>query len=261
MNTDEDQIQTDQQFGDGSEEGRCYKNNIVDTWYSMGQKGLHRLWPIPTFVTYGWLKPGWLVYSVHILCLQDSTSEHIEMNRFPTPIFFQPFIPETWKHGISWLFFQEFNHLSEIDLAAWPCHFRLYGHFALEVVRTFLDFLLRTHHWSWLGGNMEKASQEVRILGLSLRILLQANGLRARTLGIITFLMALGPQIWAHTWGICPTLPNQWHLSIMAFAPRLMGTWQVLPMGSGHPVFRCVGLLRPSTIRLSQIQDFWYTHG
>lgn len=29
----------------------------------------------------------------------------------------------------------------------------------------------------------------------------------------------------------------------MAFAPR--GTWQVLPMGSGHPVFRCVGLLRP----------------
>jgi hypothetical protein len=42
---------------------------------------------------------------------------------------------------------------------------------------------------------MEKASQEVRILGLSLRILLQANGLRARTLGIITFLMALGPQI------------------------------------------------------------------
>lgn len=31
MNTDEDQIQTDQQFGDGSQEGRCYKNNIVDT--------------------------------------------------------------------------------------------------------------------------------------------------------------------------------------------------------------------------------------
>ena len=241
MNTDEDQIQTDQQFGDGSEEGRCYKNNIVDTWNSMGQKGLYRLWPIPTFVTYGWLKPGWLVYSVHILCLQDSTSEHIEMNRFPTPIFFQPFIPETWKHGISWLFFQEFNHLSEIDLAAWPCHFRLHGHFALEVVRTFLD--------SDLPG--------FSVAYTSLKLAWRKHGKTiSGTLGIITCLMALGPQIWAHTWGICPTLPNQWHLSIMAFAPRLMGTWQVLPMGSGHPVFRCVGLFRPSQMHCRRFRIF-----
>lgn len=38
--------------------------------------------------------------------------------------------------------------------------------------------------WRKHGKTMEKPSQEVRILGLSLRILLQANGLRARTLGI-----------------------------------------------------------------------------
>ena len=56
--------------------------------------------------------------------------------------------------------------------------------------------------------------------------------------------------------GICPTLPNQWHLSIMAFAPRLMGTWQVLRMRSGHSVFRCVGLLRPSQMDCRRFRIF-----